>query len=70
MSGGRVTRPKIKNHKSEAQKVKIVEHFYGDWEITANSDPYEKKDAFIAEWEITVPADGSKKVSYTVERRY
>jgi hypothetical protein len=60
----------IKNHKSEAQKVKIVEHFYGDWEITANSDPYKKKDAFTAEWGVTVPADGSKKVSYTVERSY
>jgi hypothetical protein len=60
----------IKNHKSESQKVKIVEHFYGDWKITANSDPYEKKDAFTAEWEVTVPADGSKNVSYTVERRY
>ena len=60
----------IKNHKSQTQKVKIVEHFYGDWEITTSSDPYKKKEAFIAEWEITVPADGSKKVSYTVERRY
>jgi len=60
----------IKNHKSEPQKVKIVEHFYGEWEITNTSDPYEKKDAYTAEWEITVPADGSKKVSYTVERSY
>jgi hypothetical protein len=60
----------IKNHKSEPQKVKIVEHFYGDWEITTSSDPYQKKEAFIAEWEITVPAEGSKKVSYTVERSY
>jgi len=60
----------IKNHKSEAQKVKVVEHFYGDWEITASSDLYKKKDAFIAEWEINVPANGSKKVSYTVERSY
>ena len=60
----------LKNHKSEPQKVKIVEHFYGDWEITTSSDPYQKKDAFIVEWEVTVPADGSKKVSYTVERSY
>lgn len=60
----------IKNHKSESQKVKIVEHFYGDWEITTTSNPYGKKDAFTAEWEITVPADSSKKVTYTVERSY
>ncbi|AKB22464.1 DUF4139 domain-containing protein [Methanosarcina sp. WH1] len=60
----------LKNHKVEAQKVRIVEHFYGDWEISTNSDSYEKTDAFTAEWEVTVPADGSKKVSFTVERRY
>jgi hypothetical protein len=60
----------LKNHKSEAQTIKIVEHFYGDWKITQNSDKYNKKDAFTAEWEVTVPADGSKKISYTAERRY
>ncbi|MGB9928336.1 MAG: DUF4139 domain-containing protein [Methanosarcina sp.] len=60
----------LKNHKPEAQKVKIVENFYGDWKITKSSDPYIKKDAFTAEWEVTVPANGSKKVTYTVERTY
>lgn len=39
-------------------------------EIIANSDPYQKKDAFTAEWVVTVPANGSKKVSYTVEHSY
>ena len=60
----------LKNHKSEAQKVKIVEHFYGNWEIIKNSDPYKKVDAFTAEWEVIVPADGSKRVSYIMERSY
>lgn len=60
----------LKNHKTEAQKIRIVEHFYGDWEITTSSDASKKVDAYTAEWEVTVPADGSKKVSFTVERRY
>jgi hypothetical protein len=60
----------LKNHKSESQKVKIVEHIYGDWEITEISDTYQKKDASTAEWEVTVPSNGSKKVTYTVERSY
>ncbi len=60
----------LKNHKSEAQKVKILENIYGEWKITNSSDKYEKKDASTAEWEITVPADSSKKVTYTVERSY
>lgn len=60
----------LKNHKAQAQKIRIVEHFYGDWEITTTSDTYEKTDAYTAEWEVTVPADGSKKVTFTVERTY
>ncbi|MDI9395120.1 MAG: DUF4139 domain-containing protein [Euryarchaeota archaeon] len=60
----------LKNHKSETQKIKVVEHFYGDWKIITSSDTYEKKDAYTAEWEVSVAANGSKKVSFTVERRY
>lgn len=61
---------KLKNHKSEAQEVKIVEHFYGNWKITESSDTYKKVDAFTAEWKVKVPADGSKEVSYIMERSY
>ena len=60
----------LKNHKSEAQKVKIIEHFYGNWEIIESSDTYKKADAFTAEWKVEVPANGSKKVSYILERSY
>jgi len=60
---------KLKNHKTEAQNVTVMEHFYGDWEITKTSDEYEKTDAFTAEWTLTVPADGEKIISYTVETR-
>lgn len=60
----------LKNHKDEAQEVTVVEHFYGDWEITSNSDEYEKTDAYTAKWKVTVPANGSKKVSYTVRYTY
>ena len=61
---------KLKNHKSEAQEVKIIEHFYGDWEIIESSDKYKKADAFTAEWKVKVPANGSKEVSYIMERSY
>ena len=61
---------KLKNHKTEAQNVTVVEHFYGGWEILKSSDEYEKTDAFTVEWEVTIPADGEKTVSYTVENRY
>jgi len=60
----------LKNHKSKAQTVRIVEHFYGDWEIITSSDSSEKTDAYTVEWEVTVPSDGSKKVTFTLEYRY
>ncbi|MCQ1535037.1 DUF4139 domain-containing protein [Methanosarcina sp. KYL-1] len=59
----------LKNHKTGPQAVTVVEHFYGDWEITSSSDKYEKTDAFTAEWKVTVPADGSKKISISLEHR-
>lgn len=60
----------LKNHKSEAQKVKIIEHFYGNWEIFESSDIYKKTDAFTAEWEVKVPADSSKEVSYILDHSH
>jgi hypothetical protein len=59
----------LNNSKSEAQSVKVVEHFYGDWEIINSSDKYEKIDAFTAEFRVSVPANGTKIITYTVENR-
>ncbi len=44
--------------------------YYGGWEIIEGSDTYKKADAFTVEWKVKVPADGSKKVSYIMERSY
>jgi hypothetical protein len=59
----------LNNSKSEVQNVKVVEHFYGDWNIISNSDPYEKTDASTAEFRVSVPANGTKTITYTVENR-
>ena len=59
----------LNNSKSEVQNVKVVEHFYGDWNIVSSSDPYEKTDAFTAEFRVSVPANGTKTVTYAVENR-
>jgi hypothetical protein len=60
---------KIRNHKTEAVTVKVVEHAYGDWRVTTSSPEYAKKDAQTMEWTITVPADGEKVVTYTVRQK-
>ena len=59
----------INNSKPEAQDVRIVEHFSGDWEISKSSDTYEKTDAFTAEFRVSVPANGTKTIFYTVENK-
>lgn len=60
----------INNSRPEPQAVTVVEHLYGEWEILESSDEYEKTDAFTIEFRVTVPANGTKTVSYTVERRF
>jgi len=60
----------LTNSKAQSQDVTIVEHLFGQWEILESSDEYEKIDAFTIEFRVTVPADGTKTVSYRVERRF
>ena len=59
----------LNNSKPQAQDVTVVEHFFGDWEITKSSDKYEKTDASTIEFRVSVPANGTKTISYTVENK-
>lgn len=60
----------IRNHKSEAVVVKVLEHFGGDWTIRQQSLESAKKDASTAEWRVSVPANGKADVTYTVFRTW
>jgi len=60
----------LRNHKEEDVEVKVIEHLYGDWEIIEASDEYTKLDAYTVEFKVKVPADGEKKVNYTVLYRW
>jgi hypothetical protein len=60
----------IRNHKSEAVVVKVLERFGGDWTIRQQSLESAKKDANTAEWRVAVPADGKADVTYTVFRTW
>ena len=60
---------KIRNHKKEKVRVKVVEHSYGDWTITTSSVPFEKKDATTFEFTLDVPADGEVTVTYTIRQQ-
>lgn len=58
---------KLRNHKKEPIEVRVVEHLYRwtNWEITKNSDPFNKLDSKTIEYRVRVPADGEKVVTYT-----
>ena len=59
---------KVRNHKSTAAEVRIVEHLYrwSNWDINKNSDPFTKLDSQTVAFTVQIPADGEKVVSYQV----
>jgi hypothetical protein len=58
---------RVRNHKKEPVEVRVVEHLYRgtNWEITAKSDDYQKKDSQTIEFPVTVAPDGEKVITYT-----
>jgi hypothetical protein len=58
---------RVRNHKKEAVEVRVVEHLYRgkNWEISAKSDSYKKKDSQTIEFPVTVAPDGEKVITYT-----
>jgi hypothetical protein len=60
----------VRNRKTEAIPVLVVEHPQGDWEVTEKSHDFTKKDAFTIDFSLRVPADGTVKVAYTLRTRH
>ena len=58
----------LRNHKTTPVEVRVVEHLYRwiNWKITSESDDYKQKDSQTIEFRVPVPANGEKKVSYSV----
>jgi hypothetical protein len=59
---------KVRNHKTEAVKVRLVEHLwrFATWKIVEESAPHEKRASDRAEWVVEVPPDGEAVVTYGV----
>ena len=59
---------KVRNRKSEAIEVRVVEHLYrwSNWRIVEKSDDFTKKDAQTVEFRVNVPADTEKIITYRV----
>ena len=58
----------VRNHKKEAADVRVVEHFYRckNWDLTKQSDSFNKTDSQTGEFRVHIPADGEKIITYTV----
>ena len=57
---------RLRNHKKEKVEIVVVEHFWGEWEITESNYGYKKKDAYTAEFKIPATKDGESVLKYTV----
>jgi hypothetical protein len=59
---------KLRNHKKEPVEIRVVEHLYrwSNWNITAKSDEFVKKDSQTIEFRVPVKPDEERTVTYTV----
>ncbi|HEY3295900.1 MAG TPA: hypothetical protein VGL38_10715 [bacterium] len=57
---------KLRNHKKEAVQVVVVDHLWGDWEITRSSTEYKKVSANKVEFRVTVEPEHEFSLTYTV----
>jgi hypothetical protein len=60
----------LKNAKSDAVTVKVLEQIPGDWELVQASQPHTKESASLASWQVQVPADGSATLTWRVRIRH
>jgi hypothetical protein len=60
---------KLRNHKKDTPvEIRVVEHLYrwSNWEITAKSDDFTKKDSQTIEFRVPVKPDEERTITYTV----
>ena len=59
---------KVRNRKKEPVEIRVVEHATrgGNWTLTAQSQPHEKKDAKTFEFRVALKPDEEKTVTYTI----
>ncbi len=59
---------KLRNRKKEPVEIRVVEHLYrwSNWDITAKSDDFVKKDSQTVEFSIPVKPDEERTVTYSV----
>lgn len=59
---------KVRNRKKEPAEIRVIEHAIrgGNWTLTAQSQPHEKKDATTFEFRVPLKPDEEKVITYTI----
>ncbi|HEY4643234.1 MAG TPA: hypothetical protein VIH68_00785 [Bacteroidota bacterium] len=59
---------KVRNHKDEDVDVEVYEHpwRWSQWEITKNSDVWEKDDQTTVKFPVKIPKNSEKVITYTI----
>jgi hypothetical protein len=60
----------LRNHKTEAVAVDVIEPVPGDWEVLRSTHAHEKVSAFTMRFRVPVPKDGEAKLDYRVRVRF
>jgi hypothetical protein len=56
----------LRNQKTSAVRVSVVEPMTGNWTVVSSSQPYKKTDAFTIRFEVPVQPGGEAKVTYRI----
>jgi hypothetical protein len=60
----------LRNHKTEAQTVTVIEPVPGDWQVLRSTHRFEKVEAHTLKYQIPVPAEGAATLTYRVRIRF
>jgi hypothetical protein len=63
---------KVRNRKKEPVEIRVIEHanLGGNWTLTAQSQPHEKKDATTFEFRVPLQPDEEKVITYTIRYNF
>jgi hypothetical protein len=60
---------KLRNHKKETVEIVVLDHPYGDWEVTKSSLTYKKISATKLEFRVSVEPEQEATLTYTIRTR-
>ena len=60
----------LRNHKTTAQTVTVIEPVPGDWQVLTSTHAWEKPEAHTLKFQVPVPKEGASKLTYRVRLRF